>query len=106
MELEELRGTMYPAWFTECANLLWFILDLDRNEILGTQQRADFRIVYIEWMGQVVSLYEKIKAESEAEVKAEVGSKSQESGQGQDTFILQMWSDALFRATETVLVQE
>ena len=95
MPLQELKGTMYPAWFTECANLLWFIIDLDHDGSAGIQQKDTLGRIDEKWLQQVGSYYEKIKAEAEAEAAS-----SQEDGEG--TFILQMWGDALARAQKSV----
>lgn len=84
---------MYPAWFTECANLLWFVLDLDHDGSAGIKQKETVGRIDELWLRPVRGYYEKIKAESEA-------ASSQEDGEG--TFILQMWGDALARAQQSV----
>jgi hypothetical protein len=94
MGLADLKGSMYPAWFAECANLLWFILDLDHDGQAGLRTKDSVGIVNQQWLMVVVGYYEKIKAEAEG------SASGQEDGEG--TFILQIWGDALIRAQKSV----
>lgn len=33
--IHHLLSTLWPTWFTECANYLWFLLDIDRDDRTG-----------------------------------------------------------------------
>ena len=74
---------MYPEWFTECANLIWFVMDLDPEGLDGIWYHGN---IYTKWLDQIMDYYEKIYKERGKE----------EDWKG--AFVLDTWNDALVRA--------
>jgi len=91
MSLEEVVSTMYPSWFTECANLLWFVYDLDVENKTGIRDPATLSKVKADWLDPIVK-------------RGEEWSKEAESGEGEARvgFVIQRLVDALERARQTV----
>lgn len=87
--LEELVGTMYPSWMTECANTLWFLLDLDSENKTGIRDQDTLRATRDEWLEPTRKRVEALKKEA-ASREVEIA------------FIVERWHDALARATEAV----
>jgi len=91
MSLEEVVSTMYPSWFTECANLLWFLYDLDMENKTGIRDAANLSKIKADWLDPIAK---------------RVGgwSKDAESGEGEARvrFVIQRLVDALKRANQTI----
>ena len=89
LSLEELVSTMYPSWFTECSNLLWFLYDLDKDNRTGIRGEITLAKIKGEWLGPIEQRLEVLKAEAEG------------LGQGavQVRFVIERWSDAVQRAS-------
>jgi hypothetical protein len=91
MSLEEVVSTMYPSWFTECANLLWFLYDLDTENKTGIRNRATLSKIKADWLDPIVK-------------RVGEWSRNAESGQGEARvgFVIQRLMDALERANQTI----
>jgi len=80
---------MYPSWFTECSNLLWFLYDLDKDNRTGIRDEMTLAKIKGEWLGPIERRLEVLKTEAE--------------GLGQDAvqvrFVIERWSDAVQRAS-------
>jgi hypothetical protein len=88
-KMDEIVGTMYPSWMTECANLLWFLLDLDSENKSGIKDQKALGAIQGEWLEPMRKRVEELKIEmggKEVEVK----------------FIVERWHDAVLRASEAV----
>jgi hypothetical protein len=90
LSLDDLVGEIYPSWMTECANLLWFLLDLDTNNASGIRTESTLGRIREEWLQPIKKRVEVLKVESEK--KGDVGVM----------FILERWYDAVQRASEAV----
>jgi len=91
LSLEELVSTMYPSWFTECANLLWFMYDLDKENQTGLRDQAVLARIRGEWLDPLVSRV--------GEWTEEVDS---EGGDARVMFVVQRLKDALERASQVI----
>lgn len=80
---------MYPSWMTECANLLWFLLDLDSENKSGIKAQVALGAIQDEWLGPMRKRVE--------ELKIEMGGKEVEVA-----FVVERWHDAVMRASEAV----
>lgn len=80
---------MYPSWMTECANLLWFLLDLDTENKSGIRDQKALRAIQGEWLEPMRKRVE--------ELKIEMGGKEVEVA-----FIVERSHDAVSRASEAV----
>ena len=91
MSLEEVVSTMYPSWFTECANLLWFLYDLDTENKTGFRDPATLSKIKAEWLDPIVK-------------RVGEWSRDAESGEGDARvgFVIQRLVDALERANQTI----
>ena len=89
LSLEELVSTMYPSWFTECSNLLWFLYDLDKDNRTGIRDEVTLAKIRGEWLGPIEQRLKVLRTEAE--------------GLGQDAvqvrFVIERWSDAVQRAS-------
>jgi len=91
MSLKEVVSTMYPSWFTECANLLWFLYDLDTENRTGIRDQATLSKIKADWLDPIVNRVGEWKREADGgEGEARVG------------FVIQRLTDALERAHQTV----
>jgi hypothetical protein len=90
LNLDDLVGEIYPSWMTECANLLWFLLDLDTNNASGIRAKSTLDTIREEWLSPTKKRVEVLKVESEK--KGDVGVM----------FIIERWYDAVQRASEAV----
>lgn len=92
LSLEELVSTMYPSWFTECSNLLWFLYDLDVDNRTGIRDEVTLAKIKGEWLGPIEQRLEVLETEAEA--------------LGQDAvqvrFVIERWSDAVQRASVAI----
>lgn len=86
MTWSEIKATMYPAWFTECANLIWFVMELDHE---GLEDIWSGRSVYAKWLNAVVGYYSKLWKDEASGVKEE---------DWKGTLILDNWNEALVKA--------
>lgn len=91
MSLSGLRETMYPAWLTECVNLLWFVFDLDKDNTSGIKSPETLVKLDEEWLTPIERLLRQIKAE---------GKLDEEDTEG--AFIFDMWDVAVARARLSV----
>jgi hypothetical protein len=91
MSLEEVVSTMYPSWFTECANLLWFLYDLDTENHTGIKDPAVLSKIRTEWLDPIAK-------------RVGEWSRDAESGEGEARigFVIQRLRDALERADQTI----
>lgn len=70
MTLPKLVASFWPVWLTECANLLWFLLELDTDNNSVIKDQARLTSVKNLWLGRIQS---RIKMwEEEVEGQAEV----------------------------------
>jgi hypothetical protein len=92
LSLEELVSTMYPSWFTECCNLLWFLYDLDQSNQTGIRDEATLSQIRGGWFGPMKERLGRLSVEAE--------------GLGQDAvqvkFVIERWGDALDRASAAI----
>jgi hypothetical protein len=83
---------MYPSWFTECCNLLWFLYDLDKNNQTGIRNEMTLSKIRGEWLEP---MKERLKTLSE-----------EADGLGENSvqvkFVIERWGDALGRASVAV----
>jgi hypothetical protein len=91
MSLEEVVSTMYPSWFTECANLLWFLYDLDTENKTGIRDPATLSKIKADWLDPIVK-------------RVGEWSRDADSGEGEARvgFVIQRLVDALERANKTI----
>jgi hypothetical protein len=91
MSLEEVVSTMYPSWFTECANLLWFLYDLDKENKTEIRDPATLSKIRAEWLGPITQ-------------RVGEWSRDAKSGEGEARveFVIQRLVDALERANQTI----
>jgi hypothetical protein len=91
MSISELRQTMYPAWLTECVNLLWFIIDLDKDDVSGIKTPEKLGKIDREWLEPVERKLAEVRASDELD-----------EGDTEGSFILEMWDVAVARARQSV----
>jgi hypothetical protein len=91
MTLEEIVSTMYPSWFTECANLLWFLYDQDTENKIGIRDPATLSKIKADWLDPIAQ-------------RVGEWSRDAESGEGEARvgFVIQRLVDALERANQTI----
>jgi hypothetical protein len=91
MSLEEVVSTMYPSWFTECANLIWFLYDLDTENKTGIRDTETLSKIKAEWLDPIAK-------------RVGEWSRDAESGEGEARvgFVIQRLVDALQRAEQTI----
>ena len=91
MSLEEVVSTMYPSWFTECANLLWFLYDLDIENKTGIRDSTVITKIKVEWLDLIAKRVGEWSRDAE-----------NQKGEARVGFVIQRLKDALERAQQTV----
>lgn len=91
VSLEVIVTLMYPSWFTECANLLWFLYDLDKENQTGIRNQETLAKIRKEWLDPIASKVEEWIKEAGIE-----------GGEARLGFVLQRLKDALERASQTI----
>jgi hypothetical protein len=79
-------GTMWPAWFTDCANLLRLLLARDTDDKSGVKDLTWLRGVHAKWVTPQISRIAILRQEEGLDVQA--------------GFVLERWSDAIERLEE------
>lgn len=82
---------MHPAWLTECVNLLWFMIDLDKDNLSGVRNAEELGTINRQWLGPVEHKIQEIKA-----------SGTVDEGDTDGAFIIDMWGVAVSRARQSV----
>jgi len=91
MSLDEVVSTMYPSWFTECANLLWFLYDLDTENKTGIRDPAVISKIKAEWLDVIAKRVGEWSKDAE-----------NQKGEARVGFVIQRLKDALERAQQTI----
>lgn len=92
MKLAEILGTMYPAWLTECASLLWFILDVDMNNASGIRDPEVLATIKQDFLESQATKVRELKGEA----------AGLEEPAFEVKFILELWDDSLCRADQAI----
>jgi hypothetical protein len=83
---------MYPSWFTECCNLLWFLFDLDKDNQTGFRDETTMSKIRETWLGPMKERLGRLSVEAD--------------GLGEDAvqvrFVIERWGDALNRASAAI----
>ena len=91
LSTQELVSSMWPPWYTDCANYLRILLTLDEGNRTGIRDQAAVGRVMVDWLDP---LERKVGG-----MKQEIGEK----GMGVEVgFVLDRWEDAVLRAREAV----
>jgi hypothetical protein len=87
--VDEIIGTMWPAWLTECANVLRLWLEVDRTNASGIRDSARLAAIDREWVEPQTSRLASLQKDAQ-DVEAQ--------------FVLARWLDALERLIEEIRV--
>jgi hypothetical protein len=91
LSLEEVVSTMYPSWFTECANLLWIIHDIDVKNKSGIRNQETLARIKGEWLDPLRRRAGEWSQQAESE-----------AGEARVGFVIQRLMDALERASQAI----
>lgn len=83
----EVVDTMYPAWFTDSANVLRLLIQRDEGNVSGVRQGLQETMT--SWVHPQLTRLEQLQ--------------SQGGGEAQVNFVLDRWQDALERLRETIV---
>ena len=89
-EHDESAETFRPAWYTECLQLFWLVLQLDKENKTGLRDRTYLDKLRVDWLGPLKQKLEAAKADMDGEDL-------------ETAFMLDRWDDALQRAESALM---
>jgi len=86
----QIVDTMFPAWFTDSANVLRLLIQRDEAGVSGVRKPEWLSGVMAKWVGPQTTRLVELRMEG--------------TGEAQVEFVLDRWQDALERLRETIIM--